>query len=245
MVGSLVGALPLHPRQNSQLGLPLVLLPEETTLMREEGCPTLCLFIHKCVTLTLTINHSICLSIVYLRHSGTVGVCQSGSEQKRLSAVPGTEDTGCSRTGAVSLSLTLTMTTPSQPPYTQMLKFVFCSGLCTGCRRRSKGMNIKFRLKDRRGRVWRKTQQGKEQSWMTASWKQVMDIEERVVRWCLVGHMAATHRLTARAPFPRTSAFTLVHNTLLCSLVIQNIPHLQCSATYLICNPALKHSHTD
>ena len=46
VVGSLVGALPLHPRQNSQLGLPLVLLPEETTLMREEGCQTLYLSIY-------------------------------------------------------------------------------------------------------------------------------------------------------------------------------------------------------
>ena len=94
-------------------------------------------------------------------------------------------------------------------------------------------MNIKFRFKDRRGRIWMKTQQGKEQSWMTTSWKQVMDIEERVVRWCLVGHMAA------RAPFPHTSAFTLVHVQFLCSLAIQNIPYLQWSATFTL---ALKHT---
>lgn len=37
VVGSLVGALPLHPRQNSQLGLPLILQPEEATLLREKG----------------------------------------------------------------------------------------------------------------------------------------------------------------------------------------------------------------
>lgn len=37
VVGSLLGALPLHPRQNSQLGLPLILQPEETTLLREKG----------------------------------------------------------------------------------------------------------------------------------------------------------------------------------------------------------------
>ena len=114
----------------------------------------------------------------------------------------------CRLTLTHSLHPTLTILTT---PYTQMLKCVFCSGLCISCRRRRKGRNIKFRVRDRRGRVWRKTQQGKEPSWMTASWKQRMDIEERVVRWCLVGHMAATHRLTARAPFPHTSVFTLVH----------------------------------
>ena len=57
MVGSLVGALPLHPRQNSQLGLPLVLLPEETTLMREKGCPTIYLSIYLSI-INQSINQS-------------------------------------------------------------------------------------------------------------------------------------------------------------------------------------------
>ena len=37
MVGGLVGAHPLQPRQNSQLGLPLHIMPEEISLLREEG----------------------------------------------------------------------------------------------------------------------------------------------------------------------------------------------------------------
>ena len=38
MVGGLVGAHPLQPRQSSQqLGLPLHLMPEEISLLREEG----------------------------------------------------------------------------------------------------------------------------------------------------------------------------------------------------------------
>ncbi len=37
IVGSLVGALGSHPRQNSQLGLPLSLSPDEATLLRDEG----------------------------------------------------------------------------------------------------------------------------------------------------------------------------------------------------------------
>ncbi|KAK3580028.1 hypothetical protein CHS0354_030929 [Potamilus streckersoni] len=36
-VGSLVGCLPRAPRQNTHLGLPLQLLPEETTLLLEKG----------------------------------------------------------------------------------------------------------------------------------------------------------------------------------------------------------------
>ena len=37
IVGGLIGALPSQPRQNAQLGLPLKLTPEETTLMMETG----------------------------------------------------------------------------------------------------------------------------------------------------------------------------------------------------------------
>lgn len=37
VVGSLVGTLPRHPHQSSTLGLPLSLLPEEVTLLVEEG----------------------------------------------------------------------------------------------------------------------------------------------------------------------------------------------------------------
>lgn len=37
VVGGLVGALPVKPRQNSQLGLPVLLMPEEVSLLREEG----------------------------------------------------------------------------------------------------------------------------------------------------------------------------------------------------------------
>ncbi|VDI75911.1 tRNA-splicing endonuclease subunit Sen34 [Mytilus galloprovincialis] len=37
IVGSLVGCLPRLPRQNNQLGLPLQLLPEETTMLLEKG----------------------------------------------------------------------------------------------------------------------------------------------------------------------------------------------------------------
>ena len=37
VMGSLVGALPTHPRQNSVPGLPLLLMPEETTLLVEES----------------------------------------------------------------------------------------------------------------------------------------------------------------------------------------------------------------
>lgn len=37
VVGGLIGALPSQPRQNAQLGLPLKLLPEETTLLLELG----------------------------------------------------------------------------------------------------------------------------------------------------------------------------------------------------------------
>jgi len=37
IVGSLVGALPRFPRQNNYLGLPLQLMPEETTLLLEKG----------------------------------------------------------------------------------------------------------------------------------------------------------------------------------------------------------------
>ena len=33
VMGSLVGGLPAHPRQNSVPGLPLLLMPEETTLL--------------------------------------------------------------------------------------------------------------------------------------------------------------------------------------------------------------------
>lgn len=37
IVGGMVGALPLQPRQNCQLGLPLLLMPEEVSVLREEG----------------------------------------------------------------------------------------------------------------------------------------------------------------------------------------------------------------
>ena len=37
IIGGLIGALPSHPRQNAQLGLPLELMPEETTLLLEMG----------------------------------------------------------------------------------------------------------------------------------------------------------------------------------------------------------------
>jgi tRNA-splicing endonuclease subunit Sen34 len=37
IVGSLVGALSRFPRQNNHLGLPLQLMPEETTLLLEKG----------------------------------------------------------------------------------------------------------------------------------------------------------------------------------------------------------------
>lgn len=37
IVGSLIGCLPTYPRQSNQLGLPLQLLPEETTLLVNEG----------------------------------------------------------------------------------------------------------------------------------------------------------------------------------------------------------------
>ena len=37
IVGTLVGSLPRAPRQNTHLGLPLQLLPEETSLLLEKG----------------------------------------------------------------------------------------------------------------------------------------------------------------------------------------------------------------
>ena len=37
IIGGLIGALPSQPRQNTQLGLPLKLMPEETTLLLELG----------------------------------------------------------------------------------------------------------------------------------------------------------------------------------------------------------------
>ena len=37
IVGGLIGALPSQPRQNAQLGLPLKLMSEETTLLIEMG----------------------------------------------------------------------------------------------------------------------------------------------------------------------------------------------------------------
>ena len=37
VMGSLVGVLPTHQRQNNVLGLPLLLMPEEITLLVEEG----------------------------------------------------------------------------------------------------------------------------------------------------------------------------------------------------------------
>ena len=37
IVGNFVGALPCQPHQNIWLGLPLELLPEETTLLLEQG----------------------------------------------------------------------------------------------------------------------------------------------------------------------------------------------------------------
>lgn len=40
IVGGLIGALPNRPRQNSQLGLPLLLLPEEVALLLNKGMPT-------------------------------------------------------------------------------------------------------------------------------------------------------------------------------------------------------------
>ena len=36
-MGSLIGCLPTYPRQSGHLGLPLQLLPEETTLLVNEG----------------------------------------------------------------------------------------------------------------------------------------------------------------------------------------------------------------
>ena len=40
IVGGLIGALPRQPRQNSQLGPPLLLLPEEVALLLNKGMPT-------------------------------------------------------------------------------------------------------------------------------------------------------------------------------------------------------------
>ena len=37
VVGGLVGALPWQPRQNTELGLPLLLAPEEIALLRKKG----------------------------------------------------------------------------------------------------------------------------------------------------------------------------------------------------------------
>lgn len=37
LVGALLGSLPRTPRQNVRLGRPLLLLPEEERLLREEG----------------------------------------------------------------------------------------------------------------------------------------------------------------------------------------------------------------
>ena len=39
IIGGLIGALPSQPRQNTQLGLPLKLMPEEATLLMETGMP--------------------------------------------------------------------------------------------------------------------------------------------------------------------------------------------------------------
>ena len=37
IVGAMIGSLPTHPRQNISLGLPLKLMPEESTLLLQEG----------------------------------------------------------------------------------------------------------------------------------------------------------------------------------------------------------------
>ena len=37
ITGSLIGSLPTQPKQNNEFGLPLVLQPEETTLLVEQG----------------------------------------------------------------------------------------------------------------------------------------------------------------------------------------------------------------
>ena len=37
IIGSMIGALPSQPRQSTMLGMPLLLLPEETTLLMEKG----------------------------------------------------------------------------------------------------------------------------------------------------------------------------------------------------------------
>ena len=37
ITGSLIGSLPTQPKQNNEFGLPLVLQPEETTLLIEQG----------------------------------------------------------------------------------------------------------------------------------------------------------------------------------------------------------------
>ena len=37
IIGSLVGGLPRAPRQNSQMGLPLQLMPEEVNVLLEYG----------------------------------------------------------------------------------------------------------------------------------------------------------------------------------------------------------------
>ena len=49
MVGGLVGALPLQPRQSGQLGLPLLLAPEETSLLLDKGIYTsVCIPYQRC-----------------------------------------------------------------------------------------------------------------------------------------------------------------------------------------------------
>ena len=45
IVGTLVGSLPRAPRQNTHLGLPLQLLPEETSLLLEKGKMALEIFL--------------------------------------------------------------------------------------------------------------------------------------------------------------------------------------------------------
>lgn len=37
IIGSLVGSLPLQPHQNNQFGLPLLLSPDEMSLLRDKG----------------------------------------------------------------------------------------------------------------------------------------------------------------------------------------------------------------
>lgn len=37
VLGGLIGAHPIQPRQNQQLGLPLILSPEEVSLLRNRG----------------------------------------------------------------------------------------------------------------------------------------------------------------------------------------------------------------